>query len=214
MSEAPAPSLLGVVERLLAAAALAGATIYVLLNALYLEFLDDFGLRPEDVGIDRLAVLGRAAWVALVGLGVAAVAVALAMFLSTLRSRALDALVLRRFCAAGILVVTGALAIGFLAVRAEVERSADAAKTGTRVGGLGWIIEFVDIRAIPSRVTWVSDRPRPDLVTQDDYLYLGRGDNLIALLSCDGVTIMLSPDDVVVEILDYDTDDPAPRSIC
>jgi hypothetical protein len=67
---AQTPSLLGVVERLLAGAAVAGAAIYVLINALYIEFYDDFGVRPEDVGLDRLAVLGRAAWVALVGIAV------------------------------------------------------------------------------------------------------------------------------------------------
>jgi hypothetical protein len=62
------PTLLGVAEQLLAGAAVAGAAIYVLLNALYVEFYDDFGLRPEEVGLDRLAVLGRAAWLALVPL--------------------------------------------------------------------------------------------------------------------------------------------------
>jgi hypothetical protein len=56
---------LGMVERLLAGAAVAGAAIYVLINALYVEFYDDFGVRPEDVGWDRLAVLGRVAGVAL-----------------------------------------------------------------------------------------------------------------------------------------------------
>ena len=64
-------TLVGVVERLLTGAAVAGATIYVLMNALYIEFYDDFGVRPEDVGWDRLAVLGRSAWIALVGISVA-----------------------------------------------------------------------------------------------------------------------------------------------
>jgi hypothetical protein len=63
-------TLLGVVERLLAGVAVTGAAIYVLINALYVEFYDDFSVRPEDVGWDRLAVLGRAAWVALVGIAV------------------------------------------------------------------------------------------------------------------------------------------------
>jgi hypothetical protein len=61
-------AVLGVAERLLAAAAVAGATIYVLINGLYTEFYDDFGVRPEDVGLDRLAILGRSAWIALVGI--------------------------------------------------------------------------------------------------------------------------------------------------
>jgi hypothetical protein len=58
----------GVVERLLAAAAVLGATIYVLMNAVYVEFYDDFGVRPEEVGWDRLAVVSRAAWIAVVGI--------------------------------------------------------------------------------------------------------------------------------------------------
>jgi hypothetical protein len=62
------PTLLGVAERLLAGAAVASGGIYVLINALYIEFYDDFGVRPEDVGWDRLAILGRAAWVAFSGI--------------------------------------------------------------------------------------------------------------------------------------------------
>src|SRR3954469_9219604 len=40
--------------------------LYVLLNALYVRFYDTLGTRPEDVGLDRLAVLARAGWVAVV----------------------------------------------------------------------------------------------------------------------------------------------------
>ena len=46
-------------------AAAAVAILYVLLQALYIEFYDDFGLRPEEVGLHRLAVLARAAWAGL-----------------------------------------------------------------------------------------------------------------------------------------------------
>lgn len=52
---------LGVVDRIRAGAAIFGATRYVLLNALRVEFHSDFGVRPEEVGLDRLAVLGRTA---------------------------------------------------------------------------------------------------------------------------------------------------------
>jgi hypothetical protein len=78
-------TLVGVVERLLAGAAVAGATIYVLINALYIEFYDDFGVRPEDVGLDRVAVLGRAAWVALVGIIVGGLFGYLYMWITALR---------------------------------------------------------------------------------------------------------------------------------
>jgi hypothetical protein len=60
------PTLVGVVERLLAGAAVGGAVIYALINALYIEYYDDFGVRPEDIGWDRLAILGRSAWIALI----------------------------------------------------------------------------------------------------------------------------------------------------
>ena len=53
----PRLTVLGIAERLLAGAAVVGATIYVLINGLYIEFYDDFGVRPEDVGLDRLAIL-------------------------------------------------------------------------------------------------------------------------------------------------------------
>jgi hypothetical protein len=50
-----------------------GALIWVMLSVFYVEFYDDFGVRPEDVGWDRLTVLSRAAWLALIvmaGVGV------------------------------------------------------------------------------------------------------------------------------------------------
>lgn len=66
-----APSMFGAVERLLGAAAVLGAALYVLVNGLYIEFYDDFGVRPEQVGFDRLAVLARSAWIALIAIAVA-----------------------------------------------------------------------------------------------------------------------------------------------
>jgi hypothetical protein len=55
----------GLAERLLGAAAVLGAAIYALINVLYVEFYDDFGVRPEEVGWDRLTILSRTAWVVL-----------------------------------------------------------------------------------------------------------------------------------------------------
>ena len=66
--DGPGPTVFGAVERLLAAAAVFGAALYVLVNALYIEFYDDFGVRPEQVGFDRLAVVARSAWVALLAI--------------------------------------------------------------------------------------------------------------------------------------------------
>lgn len=209
------PTLFGIFERLLAAAAVLGAAIYVLLNALYVEYLDDFGLRPEDVGLDRLAVLGRAAWIALMGLGIVAFGASIVIATGTLgRGHSVRPTTVRLWYACGTFTTVIILLLGFLAMRHQVEESAEDAKAGNRVGGLGWIVEFVDIRALPARVAWVSSEAKPSLVTDSDYLYLGRGDRVVALLSCEGRTIMLHPDDVVVQVLDYDSDDGEQGSIC
>ena len=245
------PTPLGLVERLLAAAAVAGAAIFVLLNALYIEFLDDFGLRPEDVGIDRLAVLGRAAWIALFGLGLVAIAAAITTYTSArrlrIKSRSVDSAIggggethheganddenaqgphpeihkaikpytFRTYYAFGaVAVAVVGLLVGFLVLRVQVERSADAAKDGERVGGLGWLVEFVDIRALPARITWVSDQPKPSFMTDRDYLYLGRGERVVAVLTCEGRTIMFRADDVIVQVLEYNSNTSAPDSIC
>jgi hypothetical protein len=209
------PPLFGIFERVLAAAAVLGAAIYVLLNALYVEFLDDFGLRPEEVGLDRLAVLGRAAWIALMSLGAVAFAASIVIMIGARgRGFSVKPSTARLLYAGGALATVLVLLGGFLALRYEVEKSAENAKAGGRVGGLGWIVELVDIRALPARVTWVSDRPKPSFITGEDYLYLGRGDQVIALLSCSGTTMMLHPDDVIVQVLDYDSDVKGASSVC
>jgi hypothetical protein len=207
-------TLLGVFERVLAATAVAGATIYVLLNALYVEFLDVFGLRPEDVGLDRLAVLGRAAWIALLGLGFVVILAAVTIVVLRAKTLTFKRSTVQQWSAVGTIVLIAALLVGFLALRDEVEDSAASAKKGERVGGLGWIVEFVDVRALPARVVWVGEQPKPSLLTDEDYLYLGRGDQVVALLTCDGITIMFRPDDVVVHVLDYDSDEADSKSIC
>jgi hypothetical protein len=61
-------TLLGVAERLLAWAAITGVIIYVLLNWLYVQFYGNFGVRPEQVGLDRLAVIGRSGMLAAIAL--------------------------------------------------------------------------------------------------------------------------------------------------
>lgn len=222
--------LIGIAEKLLAATAVMGAAIYVLFNALYVEFLDDFGLRPEDVGIDRVAVLGRAAWVALVVIVGGTLVASLWVHLANRRdpndpesdessesseSRHRAALV-RRTAPAISLLAVALLLVGYWALRERVESAAEDARRGERVGGIGFFLEIVDIRALPARLAWVGDAPRPpDISTEETYLYLGRGDDVVALLTCQGSTVMLRPDDVVVTVLERDGDDidtgrPAP----
>lgn len=209
------PSLFGIVERVLAAAAVLGAAIYVLLNALYVEFLDDFGLRPEEVGLDRLAVLGPAAWIALMSMGAVALAASIVIMIGARgQGFSVKPSTVRLLYACGTLATVVVLLGGFLALRYEIEESAENAKAGDRVGGLGWIVELVDIRALPARVAWVSDKPKPSFIRAGDCLYLGRGDQVVALLTCSGTTMMLHPDDVVVQVLDYDSDVKGEGSIC
>lgn len=244
-------SLFGVIERFLAATALLGAASYALLNAAYVEFLDDFGLRPEDVGIDRLSVLGRAAWV--VVFGVAIWGFGFAIFTIISRSGELRKLenepsadnqerlkqnnettedadnqdrlkqnrettenvksAARRSITLAIAgPVVAALILGsFFVLGGQAEDRADQARDGIRVRGIGWPVEIVYVRAVPAKVTWVGEGPAPASLHDDDYLYLGRGDSIVAIWTCDDVTLMLRPDDVIVELKGGDA---GKNSIC
>jgi hypothetical protein len=53
------------------ATALIASVSYVLLNSAYLEFYSSLGVRPEEVGLDRLALLGRTSGLLIGTIGVA-----------------------------------------------------------------------------------------------------------------------------------------------
>jgi hypothetical protein len=76
---AAGPPRLDLVGATTVAMALIVSVSYALLNAAYLEFYSSVGVRPEEVGLDRLALLGRTA-----GLLVAIIAATFLLFLAAL----------------------------------------------------------------------------------------------------------------------------------
>jgi len=63
-------------------------------------------------------------------------------------------------------------------------------------------VELIDVRAVPARLAWAGETPLPSGVEPGaEYLYLGHGDHVVALVSCSGSTLLLQKDDVVVEVL-------------
>jgi hypothetical protein len=231
-------TLLGVVERLLTGAAVLGGAIYVLIYALYIEFYDDFGVRPEEVGWDRLAVLGRAAWVALVGIAVAAPIGWIYTAITTrhrleyieaerireqvreteqsaleryLSQRELESelrkLRIGRLLAAVGLILTVLLLVGYIALRNRVEHEADRVRFGETVNGIGIVVPFIDVRAHRAQVTWIGDREDPPVALAAPHLmYLGRGRDVAALVSCGRKTILIPADQVAVKLLYEDED--------
>jgi hypothetical protein len=61
--------------------ALVASITYLLLNSAYVEFYESIGVRPEDVGLDRLAILGRAFGLALLALIVYVVSFGVLVFI-------------------------------------------------------------------------------------------------------------------------------------
>jgi hypothetical protein len=64
-----------------AVGALVASITYLLLNSAYVEFYESIGVRPEDVGLDRLAILGRAFGLALLALIVYVVSFGVLVFI-------------------------------------------------------------------------------------------------------------------------------------
>ncbi len=186
---------LGIAERLLAGAAIVGGTIYVLINALYIEFYDDFGVRPEQVGLDRLAVLGRVAWIALVGIA----AVGAAAWLFTL-APVLDRLGGGHVTGIAALVATIVLLGGFWFLQGAVETEADRVRRGETVNGLSFVVPFIDLPVNRATVTWIGDSAPPPGLDSPHLMYLGRGPDVAAFVSCGRDTIVVPADDVVITI--------------
>jgi hypothetical protein len=187
--------MFGAVERLLAAGAVLGAALYVLVNGLYIEFYDDFGVRPEQVGFDRLAVLARSAWVALVAVALTGPIVYLAIRNSERKKwrawqeasaesrgsrrllagipdaaldpedpegsalRYLEARELkeqtRRLDRMGIalLCLSIVIVVGFAGLAYRVDTEAERVARGQSANGIGFLVPFIDVRALRARVT-------------------------------------------------------------
>jgi hypothetical protein len=181
------------------ATVLTGSVIYVLLQALYVEFYDDFGVRPEQVGLDRGAVLSRAAWAALLVLVLLAGVAAVVSAVDWGRTR-------RRLQPAGSVVI-GLVAVGvvvvYLVARGQVEDAAEQATRGRSVDGINAFGTLVDIRAYPAQVRWLGDAAtRPAVTTRADVMFLGRGDDVAVFYTQACSTIVVPAATVEIELLD------------
>jgi hypothetical protein len=201
-------TLLGVVERLLAGVAVAGGAIYVLINMLYVEFYDDFSVRPEDVGWDRLTVLGRAAWVALVGIAVVGT-IGWTYATITTRGRKREEEKeehrrqrTRRLLGAALLASTMLILVGFLILQRQVEDEAARVKRGENANGVSFIVPFIDVRATRAKVTWLGDKEKRPVELGSPYLmYLGRGRDVAVFLACGRTTVLVPANDVAIDLL-------------
>ena len=219
---ASSESLLGAAERVLAAGAALGGALYVLVNSAYIEFFDDFGVRPEQVGFDRGAVLARSAWLALLGLALLGPAFVLAtrrQVRSALRAhheqvrhdpdaherdhlhRRESAALVRSGTArmlAATAVTLGGL-VGFVLLQNAAEAEADRVARGESSNGIGWIVPVLDVRATRAEAVWLStDRQRPPALSARHLMYLGGNSDLTVLLACGDTTLVVRTEDVAL----------------
>jgi hypothetical protein len=218
-------TVLGLVERILAASAVVGAGIYVLMNSLYINFYDDFGVRPEEVGWDRLAILGRAGVIALFLIYTLSYVALVSYPLRRLRRRAAAAAKLHGVRSAqpqhlgdktvsnrpmnwSLIAAIGGLAgtaliVGFFYINVKVEDEATRVAHGQSVNGVGPVAPFVDVRANRADVVWLGDKDkRPKELDAPHLMYLGRGNDIVVLLACGKTTLTVPADDVMVLIRD------------
>jgi hypothetical protein len=210
--------LIEVVERLLAGAAVAGAAVYVLMNALYVEFYDDFGVRPEDVGWDRLAVLGRSAWIAFVGISVAGLIGLASLTIAARKATAAHAeRQLRkeqfhkqrvdRLLGVTLLAFLVTVFVGFLLLLLQVEDEAESVRRGESVNGVGFAVVFIDVRVSRANVTWLGDKDKqPEKLGSPYLMYLGRGRDVAVLLSCARATVLVPGDEVSIDLFDVEAE--------
>ncbi len=198
--------------------------MYVLVNSAYIEYFDDFGVTPEQVGFDRGAVLARSAWLALLGvalLGPLFIVITRLRLRSVVRAfqeetgsdggepaerrehhrqrevrSAVRAGSLRMIVAAGVtILVLG----GFFLLQNAAEAEADRVARGEASNGIGWIVPILDVRAARAEVVWLSaDKERPPALSAKHLMYLGGNGDFTVLLACGDTTLVLRTEDVVV----------------
>jgi hypothetical protein len=155
----------------LSAVAVIGSAMYVMLQALYVEFYDDFGVRPEQVGLDRAAVVSRAAAIALAVL-ILFVVGAVVLKLTHLQEKS----GIKKAGAIAAIVVIVAVVAGYFWVRGQVvEDEARKVTLGQTVNGFG-PLNLVDVRAYPALVKWIGDPDaRPNILKENEMMFLGLG---------------------------------------
>lgn len=155
----------------LSAVAVIGSAMYVMLQALYVEFYDDFGVRPEQVGLDRAAVVSRAASIALAALIVFVVG-AVALKWTHLQEKPGFK---KALAIAGVGVIVAVVALYFWVRGYVVEEEARKVTRGQTVEGFG-PLNLVDVRAYPALVKWIGDPDaRPNIVNENVMMFLGVG---------------------------------------
>lgn len=204
-----------------AVGALVASITYLLLNSAYVEFYESIGVRPEDVGLDRLAILGRALGLVLFALfiyGLSFGFLALILFLlgkfepadarSQIPPLSLDRSRRNRI----MLGVAGLLACLFalLAVLAAVNKASDRAELtekGIHVSPVRLHspllinLLFIDVNADYARINWLDkDVPPPALLRDPWLLYLGSNGRVAVFMAC-GTTVIVPADKVVPEVL-------------
>ena len=208
---------------LTALGAVLASVTYVLLNSAYLEFYRSLGIRPEDIGLDRLAILGRAFGLLLIALLIWALS--LGFFVMTWLSQDTRRRLRRRLHlrlreerpweraqqsirwrvaapAIAMCVAFGLVSVAVTAATVAVKRRAERVEAGTPVGPLrvGPLL-LIDVNAAAARAYWLEkDLPRPQLLDDPWLLYLGSSDRVAVFIAC-GTTVIVPADKVIPELL-------------
>lgn len=205
--------------------ALVASITYLLLNSAYVEFYESIGVRPEDVGLDRLAILSRAFGLAFLALIVYVVSFGVLVFILFLFGEFPPADAwsqapppspgrIRRnrimLGVAGLLACLLTLLAVLVAVNVAVSKAqgrAELAENGTHVGPvrlhgpLSINLLFIDVNADNARIDWLDKVvPPPELLRDPWLLYLGSNGRVAVFMAC-GTTVIVPADKVVPQVL-------------
>ena len=205
-----------------AVGALVASITYLLLNSAYVEFYESIGVRPEDVGLDRLAILGRAFGLALLALIVYVVSFGVLVFILFLFGEFPPAdawsqapppshgRIRRTRIMLGVAGLLAYAARSLVAVNVAVSKAqgrAELAENGTHVGPvrlhgpLSINLLFIDVNADNARIDWLDKVvPPPELLRDPWLLYLGSNGRVAVFMAC-GTTVIVPADKVVPEVL-------------
>jgi hypothetical protein len=200
-----------------AVGALVASISYLILNSAYVEFYESIGVRPEDVGLDRLAVLGRALGPALFALVLYAVFFGLLVLISLLldkfrspsasqsqTSSPGDARIRRSRVRPGVAGLLACLVV-LLVVHVAVDRSSERAElveNGNHVSPVRFMGQLlIDVNVDYARIHWLDkDVPPPPLFHDPWLLYFGSNGHVAVFTAC-GTTVIVPANKVVPEVL-------------
>jgi hypothetical protein len=195
--------LSGVLELLLAGTAAIGVVVYAMLNFLYVRFYGSFGVRPEQVGFDRIAVIGRTGAFAISALVIVA-SVVFVVWWGTWFLRLVPPASKQRWLSFLAVFFTICVLVfiifRFDSAESVTSEKADLVKSGQNVGPYG----ALDVRVSRVEVTWLGDETMPTELQSPYLMYLGQGADVAVFLSCGRTTVVVPADQVAVDILDPD----------